>query len=98
MILCIGEILNADQLKRVRAALDNGSFDDGRKTAGWHARLVKNNEQMQMADDAARALRAEVEKSPDRTPGVPDGSQTRQDDATNVQPLPRRHDLRQPRG
>lgn len=63
MILCIGEILSDEQLKRVRAALDNGRFDDGRKTAGWHARLVKNNEQMQMADDAARALRAEVEKA-----------------------------------
>ena len=63
MILCIGDILNDEQLKRVRAALDASAFDDGRKTAGWHARLVKNNEQMQMGDEAAKALRAEVEKA-----------------------------------
>ncbi|MBW7471586.1 Fe2+-dependent dioxygenase [Marinobacter sp. M216] len=61
MILCIGEILAPEQLERVRSALDSGSFEDGRKTAGWHARLVKNNEQMQVADEAAQALRTEVE-------------------------------------
>ncbi len=63
MILCIGEILTGEQLKRVRSALDGGSFEDGRKTAGWHARLVKNNEQMTVADPAAQALRSEVEKA-----------------------------------
>lgn len=63
MILCISDILNSEQLTRVRSALDNGHFEDGRKTAGWHARLVKNNEQMAMAGDAANALRAEVEQA-----------------------------------
>ena len=63
MILCISDILNHEQLTRVRAALDDGHFEDGRKTAGWHARLVKNNEQMAMAGDTARALRTEVEKA-----------------------------------
>lgn len=63
MILCIGDILSDEQLKRVRAALDASAFDDGRKTAGWHAKLVKNNEQMQMGNEAAKALRAEVEQA-----------------------------------
>ncbi|MDX1756953.1 MAG: Fe2+-dependent dioxygenase [Marinobacter sp.] len=63
MIVCIGEILKPEQLQRVRVALDSGAFEDGRKSAGWHARLVKNNEQMQMADQKAQALRAEVEKA-----------------------------------
>jgi PKHD-type hydroxylase len=45
MILCIGSVLNADQLARVRDAIDSLKFEDGRKTAGWAARLVKNNEQ-----------------------------------------------------
>ncbi|MEC7377437.1 MAG: Fe2+-dependent dioxygenase [Pseudomonadota bacterium] len=63
MILCISDILNNEQLTRVRTALDGGHFEDGRKTAGWHARLVKNNEQMAMASDTARALRTEVEKA-----------------------------------
>lgn len=63
MILCIGDILDEAQLQRVRAALDASAFDDGRKTAGWHAKLVKNNEQMQMGNEAAKTLRAEVEKA-----------------------------------
>ncbi|TBW58597.1 Fe2+-dependent dioxygenase [Marinobacter halodurans] len=63
MILCIGDVLGPEQLARVRAALDQGQFEDGRKTAGWHARLVKNNEQMQAGSAASRALRQEVEKT-----------------------------------
>lgn len=63
MILCISDILNSEQLTRVRSALDSGHFEDGRKTAGWHARLVKNNEQMAMGGDTANALRTEVEKA-----------------------------------
>ena len=63
MILCIGEVLSGEQLARVRSTLDDGRFEDGRKTAGWHARLVKNNEQMQVAGEAAQALRAEVENA-----------------------------------
>lgn len=63
MILCISDILNNQQLTRARAALDSGQFEDGRKTAGWHARLVKNNEQMAMSGETASALRAEVEQA-----------------------------------
>ena len=45
MMLCIGNVLNADALAAVRDAVGTLKFDDGRKTAGWAARLVKNNEQ-----------------------------------------------------
>lgn len=63
MILCLGEVLSPEQLERVRSALDLGNFEDGRKTAGWHARLVKNNEQMSRGDATSQALREEVEKA-----------------------------------
>nr|WP_297403502.1 Fe2+-dependent dioxygenase [uncultured Marinobacter sp.] len=63
MILCVSDILNSEQLERIRTALDSGRFEDGRNTAGWHARLVKNNEQMTTADGTADALRADVEKA-----------------------------------
>ena len=63
MILCISEILTTGQLSRIRTTMDAGSFEDGRNTAGWHARLVKNNEQLQMAGKTANALRTEVEKA-----------------------------------
>jgi PKHD-type hydroxylase len=63
MILCVSDILTGEQLQRIRTALVGGQFEDGRATAGWHARLVKNNEQMDMAGKEADALRAEVEKA-----------------------------------
>lgn len=61
MILCIANILTPEQLERIRRQLDTFTFQDGRSTAGWHARLVKNNQQLKTDDDAKRALRDEVE-------------------------------------
>ncbi|TYC56962.1 Fe2+-dependent dioxygenase [Marinobacter sp. BW6] len=63
MIICIDQILTPEQLKRIRNALDGGQFQDGRSTAGWHAKLVKNNEQLKVSGGQAEGLRAEVEKA-----------------------------------
>lgn len=46
MTLCIANILSGEELSRARAALDEAEFRDGRDTAGWSARLVKNNRQL----------------------------------------------------
>jgi PKHD-type hydroxylase len=54
MILCIADVLSAADLAEIRRSLDKAAFQDGRKTAGWHARKVKRNEQ---ADPASRAAR-----------------------------------------
>ncbi len=58
MMLCIGSVLNAEQLATVRAEIDSLTFEDGRKTAGWAARLVKNNEQAEPSEqlDSVRQL------------------------------------------
>lgn len=61
MILCIGEVLSADAVARIRAQLADVPFRDGRETAGWHARTVKRNEQADARDAGVRALRAEVD-------------------------------------
>ncbi|HIP78593.1 MAG TPA: Fe2+-dependent dioxygenase [Kiloniellaceae bacterium] len=45
MILTIDSLLSEDDLARVKGLLDAVDFIDGRKTAGWHAKLVKANEQ-----------------------------------------------------
>jgi PKHD-type hydroxylase len=45
MQIVIGNVLSADDLAIVRAALDEARFIDGRATAGFAARLVKNNRQ-----------------------------------------------------
>lgn len=55
MIVCVANVLSAEQLDEVRGLLAQGEYVDGRQTAGWHARLVKNNRQLSGGDTAARA-------------------------------------------
>ncbi len=45
MQIVIGNVLSADELTLVRATLARATFMDGRETAGFAARLVKNNRQ-----------------------------------------------------
>ncbi len=54
MLMCIADVLNADELASVVAKLRNAKFVDGKLTAGWHARLVKHNTQVQ--DDGSGLL------------------------------------------
>lgn len=54
MILCIASVLDASALAKVRAELAGAKFEDGRKTAGWAARSVKNNLQLPGGTDAHR--------------------------------------------
>ena len=46
MFLIIQDILNAEETEAARAVMATADFADGRETAGWHARLVKSNEQV----------------------------------------------------
>jgi PKHD-type hydroxylase len=46
MILTIPDVLLADELATLLGALAHAEFQDGRATAGWNARTVKNNQQM----------------------------------------------------
>lgn len=46
MIITIADVLSADDLNDIRETLATSRFSDGRHTAGWSARLVKNNEQV----------------------------------------------------
>jgi PKHD-type hydroxylase len=45
MQIAIGNVLSAEDIAGVRAALARATFVDGRATAGFAARLVKNNRQ-----------------------------------------------------
>ena len=55
MIVPIANVLDADTLAKVRDLLAQGTFVDGKQTAGWHARAVKNNEQLQSGETARQA-------------------------------------------
>lgn len=58
MQIVIGNVLSAEDLKGVHVVLTRARFVDGRATAGFAARLVKNNQQAanDRKLDAARAL------------------------------------------
>lgn len=74
MILCIADVLSAADLAEIRRGLDGAAFQDGRKTAGWHARKVKRNEQVDPASRKAREagerVAAALEVNPIFTAGV----------------------------
>jgi PKHD-type hydroxylase len=60
MQIVIGDVLSAAEVADARAVLDAARFADGRATAGWAARRVKDNEQAE-GDMAVDALRETIE-------------------------------------
>jgi PKHD-type hydroxylase len=61
MRIVIGNVLTADEVKSIRAALAKARFIDGRETAGFAARLVKNNRQAATRDPSLDTLRDLIE-------------------------------------
>ena len=55
MMLLIADVLSPTDLQECQSVLASAIFKDGKDTAGWHAALVKNNEQ---ADSEAPPVRA----------------------------------------
>jgi PKHD-type hydroxylase len=55
MIVPIANVLDSDGLQQVRDLLAQGQYVDGKQTAGWHAKLVKHNQQLAGGDVAAQA-------------------------------------------
>ncbi len=56
MLLCIPDILEFSELKKIRQAVGDGNFKDGKLTAGYRAKRVKNN--LQMAKDSPGSAEA----------------------------------------
>jgi PKHD-type hydroxylase len=63
MILCIGEILTAQELEAIRIQLATAEFIDGKATAGWHARLVKNNTQIPQQSPTLATVRDLIDQA-----------------------------------
>ncbi len=68
MILCIDQVISPELLARVQATLADSAFRDGRETAGWHARTVKQNEQADGRQPEVVALREELASALQRHP------------------------------
>ena len=45
MIVILDNLLDTEEVARVREGLAAAQWQEGAKTAGWHARIVKTNEQ-----------------------------------------------------
>lgn len=54
MILCVADLLTADELQQLDTWLAELPHTDGRQTAGWHAQFVKNNEQAEYSHELTR--------------------------------------------
>jgi PKHD-type hydroxylase len=58
MQITIGNVLSAAEVETVRAAVDAVRFVDGRATAGFAARAVKDNQQADASDRSLETVRA----------------------------------------
>ncbi|EIM01039.1 MULTISPECIES: Fe2+-dependent dioxygenase [Rhodanobacter] len=52
MIICVPNVLAADELGTIRKELEHAPFVDGATTAGWSAREVKRNQQVDPRSDS----------------------------------------------
>ena len=62
MRIIISSVLNANDLQTIREALPPLRFVDGRATAGFAARRVKNNKQVDSTDAGGEAIKSLVTK------------------------------------
>jgi PKHD-type hydroxylase len=69
VLLTFENVLNAEELKQLDEDIQTEDFADGRKTAGWHAGLVKNNTQMSVVNErterAVKTVRQAIERHAD---------------------------------
>lgn len=63
MLIRIANVLDAPSFEAMRSTLDGPAlFEDGRRTAGWHAREVKRNLQA-TSDDLTRGVLRKIEQA-----------------------------------
>ncbi len=60
MLIQIANVLDPATLADVQATLAGLTFEDGRSTAGWSARLVKDNQQVPRGDAKAEPLKQKL--------------------------------------
>jgi PKHD-type hydroxylase len=59
MIFSIDNIISPDELTEIKQVLAQAEFVDGKLTAGWHAKLVKNNQQLK-AGKSQQQLKSQI--------------------------------------
>jgi PKHD-type hydroxylase len=61
MLFKIPQVLSPEVRQSLKQVLDQAEFIDGKLTAGWHAKLVKNNKQLPQSQ--AETLKQQVSKA-----------------------------------
>lgn len=69
MLIKIDRLLGPEALAEVTTLLGSAQFEDGRATAGHHARSVKNNQQVRNDDAALQRIQAITKGALDANPG-----------------------------
>ena len=54
MIIAFQDVLEREELEKIRTLLSQSRFIDGKRTAGYRAKRVKNNEQVSWKEEEAR--------------------------------------------
>ncbi|MEL6136015.1 MAG: Fe2+-dependent dioxygenase [Cyanobacteria bacterium J06626_23] len=60
MVVEIPNVFSQEEVAEIIDKLSHAEFIDGKKTAGWNARSVKNNQQLKSSDPTAAALKERV--------------------------------------
>ncbi|MBE9166276.1 Fe2+-dependent dioxygenase [Pleurocapsales cyanobacterium LEGE 06147] len=66
MIFSIPNVLTCQELEEIASSLAKAKFIDGKLTAGWHAKLVKNNQQLKQKTTLAEKLQELIKASLNR--------------------------------
>lgn len=59
MIFSVDNILSLEEIAEIKQVLEQAEFVDGKLTAGWHAKLVKNNQQLK-SGTSQKELQAKI--------------------------------------
>jgi PKHD-type hydroxylase len=68
MIFCLEQVLKPTELEDISIVLKKSDFINGQETAGWHAKLVKNNQQLSQKNQAYSRLFELVKNALQRHP------------------------------
>ncbi|MBW4490535.1 MAG: Fe2+-dependent dioxygenase [Trichocoleus desertorum ATA4-8-CV12] len=63
MMLTIPDVLTSEELNSVVSILDTADFVDGKTTAGWHAKLVKQNTQLKSEASYGQDLKETIQNA-----------------------------------
>lgn len=66
MIFTIPDVLTPEELEQINSSLAEGEFVDGKLTAGWNAKLVKNNQQLKKKTPLGTQLTQQVKSALNR--------------------------------